>query len=176
MQPRNQDVAQTVSLHARALQVILAVLLYVLLGNARSIQPNPFIPGAIVAVNMTVPILAGILFGRVPGLLVGLLGTLLNALSPAGSIFEVLSIVPHGIMGFIAGYFRETAPTPIVACSLIVGHVLNLTMYVLFGALPAADLLGSNVWYGLAYETFGGVVAVTTMAGIYRLGFKAGRG
>jgi uncharacterized membrane protein len=176
MQPQNQDAAETVSRHAQSLQVIMAVLLYVLLGNARSIQPNPFIPGAIVAVNMTVPILAGILFGRVPGLLVGLLGTLLNALSPAGSIFETLAIVPHGIMGFVAGYFRETAPTPIVACSLIVGHALNLTMYVLFGPLSVSSLLGPNVWYGLAYETFGGVVAVTIMAGIYRLGFQAGRG
>ena len=68
-------------------QVVLPVILYVLLGNARSIQPNPFIPGAVIAVNMVVPVLTGILFGRVPGLLVGLLGTLLNAVSPAGSLF-----------------------------------------------------------------------------------------
>ena len=153
-------------------QVVLPVILYVLLGNARSIQPNPFIPGAVIAVNMVVPVLTGILFGRVPGLLVGLLGTLLNAVSPAGSLFEFLSIVPHGIMGWVAGHFRARMPTPILACSVIVGHGLNILMYVLFGALSFASLLHVTFWYGLAYESFAGVVAVTILAGIYRVGFQ----
>ena len=153
-------------------QVVLPVILYVLLGNARSIQPNPFIPGAVIAVNMVVPVLTGILFGRVPGLLVGLLGTLLNAVSPAGSLFEFLSIVPHGIMGWVAGHFRARVPTPILACSVIVGHGLNILMYVLFGALSFASLLHVTFWYGLAYESFAGVVAVTILAGIYRVGFQ----
>jgi uncharacterized membrane protein len=153
-------------------QIILPVILYVLLGNARSIQPNPFIPGAIIAVNMVIPVLAGILFGRVAGLLVGLLGTLLNAITPAGSLFEFLSIVPHGIMGWVAGHFRERMPTLILACSLIVGHGLNILAYVLFGALSFASLLHLTFWYGLAYETFAGVIAVSILAGIYRLGFQ----
>ena len=153
-------------------QVGLPVLLYVLLGNARSVQPNPFIPGAIIAVNMVIPVLAGILFGRVAGLLVGLLGTLLNAVTPAGSLFEFLSIVPHGIMGWVAGHYREKVPTLILACSLIVGHGLNILMYVLFGALSFASLLHLTFWYGLAYETFAGVIAVSILAGIYRLGFQ----
>jgi uncharacterized membrane protein len=156
-------------------QVVLPALLYLLLGNARSIQPNPFIPGAIIAVNMVIPVLTGILFGRVPGLLVGLLGTLLNAISPAGSLFEFLSIVPHGIMGWVAGQFREKFPTPIVACSLIVGHGLNILMYVLFGLLSFTSLLRPTFWYGLTYETFAGVIAVTIMAGIYRVGFEPSR-
>ena len=153
-------------------QVVLPTLLYLLLGNARSIQPNPFIPGANIAVNMVVPVVTGILFGQVPGLLVGLLGTLLNAISPAGSLFEFLSIVPHGIMGCVAGHFREKMPTPIVACSLVVGHGLNILAYVLFGALSFESLLRLTFWYGLGYETFAGVIAVTILAGIYRVGFQ----
>lgn len=153
-------------------QVVLPVVLYVLLGNARSIQPNPFIPGAIIAVNMVVPVLAGILFGRVPGLLTGLLGTLLNAITPAGSVFELLSIVPHGIMGWVAGHFRERLPTVFLACSLIVGHGLNILVYVLFGALSITSLFHLAFWYGLIYETFAGVIAVTILAGIYRIGFQ----
>lgn len=153
-------------------QVVLPVVLYVLLGNARSIQPNPFIPGAIIAVNMVIPVLVGILFGRVPGLLVGLLGTLLNSISPAGSLFEVLSVVPHGIMGWVAGHFRERVPTLFLACSLFVGHGLNILTYVLFGALSITSLLNLAFWYGLAYETFAGVIAVTILAGIYRIGFQ----
>ena len=153
-------------------QVVLPVVLYVLLGNARSIQPNPFIPGAIIAVNMVVPVLAGILFGRVPGLLTGLLGTLLNAITPAGSVFEFLSIVPHGTMGWVAGHFRESVPTVFLACSLIVGHGLNILVYVLFGALSITSLFHLAFWYGLIYETFAGVIAVTILAGIYRVGFQ----
>ena len=156
-------------------QVVLPTLLYFLLGNARSIEPNPFIPGANIAVNMVIPVLTGILFGRVPGLLVGLLGTLLNAISPAGSLFEFLSIVPHGIMGWVAGHFREKFPMPIVACSLIVGHGLNILMYVLFGPLSFTALLRPTFWYGLAYETFAGVIAVTILAGVYRVGFEPSR-
>jgi len=172
MDARQQGLVKVLSRQERLFQVVLPAILYVLLGNARSIQPNPFIPGAIIAVNMVIPVLTGILFGRVAGLLVGLLGTLLNAVSPAGSLFEFLSIVPHGIMGWVAGYFRERAPTPILACAVIIGHGLNILMYVLFGVLSFAALLHLAFWYGLAYETFAGVIAVTILAGIYRLGFQ----
>ena len=75
-------------------------------------------------------------------------------------------------MGWVAGHFRARMPTPILACSVIVGHGLNILMYVLFGALSFASLLHLTFWYGLAYESFAGVVAVTIMAGIYRVGFQ----
>jgi uncharacterized membrane protein len=172
MDARRQSLLRVLGRQRDVSQIVLPVILYVLLGNARSIQPNPFIPGAIIAVNMVIPVLAGILFGRVAGLLVGLLGTLLNAVTPAGSLFEFLSIVPHGIMGWVAGHYREKVPTLILACSLIVGHGLNILMYVLFGALSFASLLHLTFWYGLAYETFAGVIAVSILAGIYRLGFQ----
>ena len=175
MATRRQGLVRVLGWRKDVSRVVLPVILYVLLGNARSVQPNPFIPGAVIAVNMVIPVLSGILFGRLPGLLVGLLGTSLNAISPAGSLFELLSIVPHGIMGWVAGHFRERMPTPILACSLIVGHGLNILMYVLFGALSFASVLHLTFWYGLAYETFAGVIAVTILAGIYRLGFQARR-
>ena len=171
MDARRQGLVRVLGRQRDVFQVVLPVILYVLLGNARSIQPNPFIPGAIIAVNMVVPVLTGILFGRVAGLLVGLLGTLLNAVSPAGSLFEFLSIVPHGTMGWVAGHYRERVPTLILACSLIVGHGLNILAYVLFGLLPFTSVLHLTFWYGLAYETFAGVIAVTVLAGIYRVGF-----
>ncbi|HSB69037.1 MAG TPA: ECF transporter S component [Candidatus Methylomirabilis sp.] len=175
MAVRRHALARVLGWRKDVSRVVLAVILYLLLGNARSVQPNPFIPGAIIAVNMVIPVLSGILFGRLAGLLVGLLGTSLNAISPAGSLFELLSIIPHGIMGWVAGHFRQRMPTPILACSLIVGHGLNILMYVLFGALSFASLLHLTFWYGLTYETFAGVVAVTILAGIYRLGFQTSR-
>lgn len=172
MNARRQGLVRVMIRPGGVFQVALLVLLYVLLGNARSVQPNPFIPGAIIAVNMVIPVLSGILFGRQAGLLVGLLGTSLNTITPAGSLFELLSILPHGTMGWVAGHFRHRVPTPILACSLVVGHGLNILMYVLFGVLPFASLLHTTFWYGLAYETFAGVIAVTILAGIYRLGVQ----
>jgi uncharacterized membrane protein len=172
MDARQQGLVRVLGRQREVLQVVLPVILYILLGNARSVQPNPFIPGAIIAVNMVIPVLAGILFGRVAGLLVGLLGTMINAMTPAGSLFEFLSIVPHGIMGWVAGHSLEGVPTLILACSLIVGHGLNILVYLLFGALSFAYVLHATFWYGLAYETFAGVIAVTILAGIYRVGFQ----
>tara|TARA_B100000315_G_C14550391_1_gene575460 strand:- start:530 stop:985 length:456 start_codon:yes stop_codon:yes gene_type:complete len=145
------------------------VILYVLLGNARSIQPNPFIEGANIAVNMMVPVLAGILFGRGQGLLVGFFGTLLNALSPAGNMFEILAIIPHSIMGFSAGYFKEKFPTPILACSLIIGHILNLSLFTIFQLLPLATFLSFQFWLGIGYEILTGVIAIMIIKAIYNL-------
>jgi len=151
------------------LLIALLVLLYVLIGNARSIQPNPIVPGAIIAVNMFVPVLAGILLGPRAGLLVGILGTLANALSPAGNPFEFAAILPHGIMGFIAGSFKDRLPTSILASSIIIGHLLNLVMFVAFRLLPFDALLGLLFWYALAFEALAGIVTITVLATIYRL-------
>jgi hypothetical protein len=155
-----------------ALQVLAGVALYVLLGNARSVQPNPFIPGAIIAVNMVVPVVAGIVLGRAAGFLVGVFGTLGNALSPAGSLFEWLAIGPHGTMGLVAGHLRDRAATPILAASLLVGHLLNLTLFVSFGAVQPAVLRRPALWYGLGYEALVGIMTVTVLVGVYRLAME----
>ena len=79
-------------------RMTVLILLYALIGNARSIQPNPFIPGAVIAVYMVVPVVGGLLFGPLVGLVAGVFGALLNAISPAGSPFEFASVLPHGVM------------------------------------------------------------------------------
>jgi len=152
-------------------QIILLSILYVLIGNGRSIQPNPFIPGAVIAVYMVVPVVAGILFGCRVGFFVGLFGTLLNALSPAGTAFEFASIIPHAIMGMAAGCLRGKFPTPIVACTLLIGHVLNMMVYMLSGLVDFGFHRDILFWKGLAYESFVGIMTVYVIATIYRLGF-----
>jgi len=154
------------------LQIVVLVVLYVLLGNARSVQANPFIPGAKIAVNMIVPVVAGILFGRYPGFIVGIMGTTLNAISPAGSSFELMSILPHGVMGYVAGYLSGKLPSPMVAISLLVGHGLNLLVYTAFGMLPALTLMNSNFWFGVAYESFVGILTIIIITAIYRRAFE----
>ncbi|MDP7115752.1 MAG: hypothetical protein QF632_04440 [Candidatus Woesearchaeota archaeon] len=151
------------------IQIIVGIIIYVLLGNARSIQSNPFIPGAIIAVNMIIPVIFGILFGRGQGLMVGLLGTFFNAMSPARNAFELLAILPHGVMGFTAGFFRKKWPTPVLASTLLIGHVLNLFMFTIFGLLPSSVFSSASFYYGLLYETFTGIIAVIIITALFNL-------
>jgi LytS/YehU family sensor histidine kinase len=164
------------------LRITILILLYVLIGNARSIDINPFLPGAMVAVNMIVPVLGGILFGPRVGLMVGLFGTLFGALlwDAAGrseaAQYEYLAIVPHAVMGYVAGYLRTKVPTVIVSSTLIIGHVLTIAMVVLFIDEIGTPLLGERLlWYSIGYDVFAGMIAVTILAMIYRIGTQAVR-
>ena len=157
------------------LQIAVLSILYVLIGNGRSIQPNPFIPGAVIAVYMVVPVVGGILFGCRVGFFVGIFGTLLNALSPAGSAFEFASIIPHGIMGMAAGCLRGKFPTPFVALTLLIGHILNIVAYLLTGLIVFSVLRDIHFWYGLSYEAFVGIMTVYVIATVYRMGFTSNK-
>jgi uncharacterized membrane protein len=79
---------------------------------------------------MVIPVVAGIIFGPRVGAGAGFLGTLLNALiyqfvSPPRAVFEFLAIIPHTIMGAVAGSLRGKIPTPFIAPTIAIGHVLN---------------------------------------------------
>ena len=131
------------------LRLVIMIAVYILLGNSRSIEPNPVISGATIAVNMIVPVIAGILFGRWTGGLVGVIGTFLNSLTPAGSFFEFLAVLPHGVMGFLAGYFKDKLPSPILAFALVIGHILNIFMFTVSGMLSVSSLMNITFWYAL---------------------------
>ena len=73
-------------------------------------------------------------------------------------------------MGFLAGYFKDKAPTPILALSLLVGHLLNLIVFILFGLFDVGLIVTGLFWGGLLYEVFIGIVAVMIIKGIYTLG------
>jgi uncharacterized membrane protein len=152
-------------------EVAIPVILYVLIGNARSIEPNPFIPGSVIAVYMVVPVVAGILFGCRTGFLVGILGAFFNALSPAGSAFEFVSIIPHGLMGAAAGCLRGKFPTPFVASTILVGHSLNILAYVSIGLMEVSPLTAKSFWYGLAYESLIDIMTIYVIVTVYRMGF-----
>jgi uncharacterized membrane protein len=151
------------------LQMIILVILYILIGNARSIQLNPIVPGAVIAVNMIIPVIGGILFGWRVGALVGIFGTAINALTPAGSEFELAAIIPHGIMGFAAGYISEKFPIPLAAASIIIGHILNILSFLAFGLLTFEIINVFRFWYGLAFESLAGIITIVVSIAIYRL-------
>ena len=154
------------------LEAAVLIALYVLLGNARSVEQNPLIPGAVIAVNMFVPVLAGILFGARTGFLVGLLGTLINAFTPAGSVFELLSVAPHAVMGYAAGFASQRLPSPIATLSLVIGQSLNILLFSLFGLIPLGNLILPEFWVGIAYEILIGSVAAIILMTLYRMGVE----
>lgn len=155
-----------------AVTSFLLIIFYLLLGNARSVKQNPFIPGAVIAVNMIVPVLAGKLGGKRMGAFVGFFATLLNALSPAGSVFEFAAILPHTIMGYVAGSISKSQPIPIVALTLIIGHAFNLLSFIAFGLMQFSVLQNLFFWYGLTYELFYGIITIIIIYFIIQLAFR----
>lgn len=150
------------------------ILLYVLLGNAKSVQENPFIPDATLAINMIIPIIAAILFGWQAGLFTGFLGTTINAifydlLEKSSAIFEYMAILPHAIMGFLAGYLKDKLPTPILAGFIAIGHILNIIIFTLMGLIPLDTLYNLNFWYGIGYEIFIDMIVIIIIVSIYKL-------
>jgi uncharacterized membrane protein len=147
--------------------IVVLIILYVLLGNINAIKANPMVPGAVVAVNMIIVVLAGILFGKRTGLAVGLFGTSINALI-TGSGFEYAAIIPHAIMGWFAGWFKERAKIFWSSFAILIGHALNIVMFLITGLLPASVIAGSTLWIGLTYEAVFGIVSITLLAYLYQ--------
>jgi len=149
-------------------QSLVLIILYILLGNSRSVQPNPFIPGAVIAVNMIIPVIGGILFGKRVGLLAGFFGTLINA-ALTGSVFEYIAIIPHSIMGFVAGYYMKKLPSPALSFSILIGHGLNIILFLAFKLIPSLSIW---FWYGLAYESFAEILGIIVVTTLYKMIFE----
>ncbi len=133
--------------------IAMLAALYVVIGQVVKFLPNPMVPGAIIALNMVVVVIAGILLGPGAGAFVGLIGTGVNGFfTPAGNAYERFAIIPHTIMGLSAGVVGRRS---VFAGSLtiLVGHGLNIIAFILAGLLPASDITGKLFIYGLAFET-----------------------
>jgi len=152
----------------KVIVIVLLVVVYILLGNARSIQENPIVPGANIAVNMIIPVLAGLLFGPAAGFSVGAIGTAINA-TITGSIFEFAAVVPHALMGLGSGILALRFPKFIAAFGIIIGHFLNILFFGLLGLLPLELTYTFDFWRGLGYEIFVGLVAIIVIYSIYNL-------
>lgn len=148
-------------------QVAVLAAVYVVLGQVVRFIPNPMVPGAIVALNMVVVVIAGMLLGPAAGAFVGLIGTLVNALSPAGNPFEWAAIVPHTIMGFVAGLAGQRRLI-LGALTIIVGHVLNITAFILVGLIPASRVAVTIFSVGLLTEVVIGVAVILAAVPLLR--------
>jgi uncharacterized membrane protein len=144
-----------------AYAAVLAAL-YVVIGQFLTpYLRNPMVPGAIIAINMVVVVVAGILFGPTAGALVGFVGTLINALfSETGSrAFEFGAIIPHTIMGLVAGVVARGS-APLAALTILVGHALNILVFIVVGLLPLNQIAVAIFWGGLALEALVDVIVI----------------
>ncbi len=148
-------------------RVALLAAIYVVLGQVTRFIPNPMVPGANVALNMVVVVIAGMLLGPGAGALVGLVGTLVNAISPSGNPFEWAAVIPHTIMGLTAGLVGRRALVP-GALTIIVGHVLNVAAFIIVGLMPAAQMAVTIFSIGLLSEVVIDVIVIVIAVPLLR--------
>lgn len=147
----------------------LLAALYVAVGQVVQFIPNPMVPGAIIALNMTVVVIAGILLGPATGAAVGLVGTLVNALliQGGGKPFEFAAVIPHTIMGLSAGLAGRWNPYG-ASLTILVGHVLNILAFILIGIMPFSAVAASIFFVGLGTETVIDIVVIVLVVALLR--------
>lgn len=155
--------------------VLIGSVCYVILGRLVEFIPNPLIPNAILALNMTVPVIAGYFGGPHIGTLIGLMGTLANfgVEIPYSGIdyFELAAILPHALMGAAAGWVGKSKSRTGAAAMLLVGHGANILAFIAAGLLPIKSILSASLWTGLLAETaIGMIIIVLTISIIEQFG------
>jgi uncharacterized membrane protein len=83
-QSRTQEARQMSARQTAYIAMFIA--LYAVIGQVIRFIPNPMVPGAIIALNMTIVVVAGILLGPAPGAFAGGLGSLLDGIVRGSSI------------------------------------------------------------------------------------------
>ena len=147
--------------------VIGFTLLYPLFGLLIKI-PNPMVPGAIIALNMVFPVLAGYFYGPKSGFFAGGIGTALASLIGA-SIWDGLAIFPHIVMGLTAGWVITKSRSDFL-CSLtiIIGHTVNILFFVRLELMSISiDNIG-DILLGLLTETMIDIIVILFLTSILK--------
>ncbi len=150
---------------------LLSVLVYLAVGLLLADLPNPMLPGAILALNMTVIVIAGGLGGVKAGLLTGLLGTSLTFLLKLSlghyDPFELYAILPHTVMGGTAGLMARAHVSRItLATTILIGHTLNLGIFLARGLVPCELLHSPDFWNGLLAEVAVDILLIAFVLGL----------
>jgi uncharacterized membrane protein len=124
--------------------------------------PNPMVPGANIALNMIMPVLAGYFFGPWSGAFAGGIGTGIASIL-SGSIFTVLAIIPHTIMGAVAGWTGRYRSEFLTASTILIGHSLNMLFYLGTGVITIAAGKAGETLLGLATEAMIDIIAIVIL-------------
>ncbi len=156
--------------HAEVQVVLISTALYVGMGLMLADLPNPMLEGAILALNMTVIVIAGGMAGPRAGLATGFFGTaltyLIRLMMGRPDSFELYAILPHMVMGGVAGLVALGEVSRItIAMTILVGHALNLSTFILQGLMPMDLLRESSFWNGLLAEVLLDVLLISLVLG-----------
>lgn len=149
------------------IRIGFGILFYVLLTAIQVHLRNPVLPGATIAISMIVPVLAGILFGRYSGALVGLAGTTVAVFVSSGSEFTLLSIIPHTIMGYLAGALTESRNPVTASLSLLIGYILNIMFFIIAKITPVSTFSNPQFYTGIGFEIIALLFAINILRLMY---------
>ncbi len=141
--------------------------MYPLFAPLLSGVPNPMVPGAVVALHMVFPVMAGFFYGPVSGALAGGVGTFASWLVWGGP-FDLLATVPHLLMGLLAGILGGNRSEFAASLAIVPGHLMNMAVYLSFGLLHIAPGMAGPTALGLATESTVDIVAVILVCGLLK--------
>lgn len=121
--------------------------------------PNPMVPGAIVSLNMILPVLAGHFYGPLSGLIAGGLGVWLAVIFQADQ-FYIAGVFSMAVTGVAAGWAGKYRSELLSASTIIIAHALNILTLTRIGLLAIPPEQVGAMALGLATETIIDVVAI----------------
>ena len=143
--------------------ILVFTLLFPVLGSLVQYIPNPMVPGAIISLNMIIPILAGYFYGPFSGLVVGGTGTLLAALLQANQ-FYLAGVYSMALMGVLAGWVGRNYRSEVLsAATILVGHAANILILICMGMLVIPPERVGVTLLGLATESMIDIVAAVLL-------------
>lgn len=142
------------------LAIFIAVILYIIISNARGVSQNPFDNEITLEITATIPILAGLLISKRAGFSAGFIAPMVSFLL-TNELFQATMAVPYAILGYIAGEFSNKIPSPIIALLILPA---NMLAYLFIGKADA--------WAAFLYESFIGFIAIIVITNIYRISFQ----
>jgi uncharacterized membrane protein len=147
--------------------IAVFTLLYPAMAYIVKYIPNPMVPGAIVALNMILPVLAGYFYGPLSGAVTGGVGTALSALLRA-SLFDGTAIFPHILMGAAAGWMGKSRAEILSSTTILIGHILNMLFFLRLGVITIPPDRVASTLLGLATETMIDIVAIVLVIALLK--------
>ena len=143
----------------RLVGVIVFTLLFPATASLVQYIPNPMVPGAIVSLNMILPVLAGYFYGPLSGAVAGGVGTLLTALWQV-DVFYAVSTISMTVVGLVAGWSGKYRSEVLSASTIVLAHAMNILFFVRLGLLVIPPERVGVTLLGLTTETIIDIVAI----------------
>ena len=155
--------------HKRSIGLLVFTLLYPATSYIVQHIPNPMLKqeGSFLALNMIFIVLAGYFYGPLSGAFAGSVGTALSAVLRQ-DMYDAVAILPHTFMGIGAGWAGDRRLPLLGGFSIIIGHFLNMTLYIGGEMVVIQPGEAGAITLGLATETMIDVVAIMLVITMFK--------